>query len=239
MLTTIARLFRASNANPFRPASTPPTAEPAPQLTPKCGGHLVLSLIAGLLLAQPAIADDGLSGERMANAMARMMEAFGFGASGDSSSANPGQAMPGMMNPQTNGWSSAWTGGFGDPVREFGLPQPLQALGSKLGAWQPTALDGVWEGRGGGLLIVRNYRFRLYQPNAGYIDGLIQARGQRIALYNPATKSARPYEFALQGGRLALRDAEGRLILYRRLWLEKDLPGDPFNQQAPAADLMK
>ncbi|WP_328987817.1 hypothetical protein [Thiorhodovibrio winogradskyi] len=191
-------------------------------------------------MAPPAMAEDGRGGtERMAEAMTRMMEAFGFGDSWSPSDSQPGQglddAMPDMMNPRGVGWAA----GFGDPVREFGLPGPLQQFGRALGALQPTSLDGIWEGRDGGLLIVRGSRFRLYQLNAGFIDGLIQERGQRIALYDPNTDSARPYEFALQSGRLALRDAAGKVYLYRRLWLEKDLPNDSFSQPGPATDALK
>lgn len=201
---------------------------------------LMLTLMLAVTIAPPALAEDGRgSGERMAEAMTRMMEAFGFGDSWNPSDSQPGQglndAMPGMMNPRGGSWAS----GFGDPVREFGLPGPLQQFGRALGALQPTRLDGIWEGRDGGLLIVRGSRFRLYQFNAGFIDGLIQERGQRIALYDPNTNSARPYEFALQSGRLALRDAAGKVYLYRRLWLENDLPNDSFSPPDPATDAQK
>jgi hypothetical protein len=82
-------------------------------------------------------------------------------------------------------------------------------------------LEGVWEGREGGLLIVQGHRFRLYSPHGGFVDGLIQQRDDRIALYDQGSETARPYEFAEQQGRLVLRDADGRVYLYRRLWLDE------------------
>ena len=86
-------------------------------------------------------------------------------------------------------------------------------------------LDGVWEGRNGELLIVQGSRFRIYPGSAGYVDGYIQLRGDRLALYSPSDESARPFEFAESEGRLALRDAQGQLCLYRRLWLESEQKG--------------
>jgi hypothetical protein len=92
--------------------------------------------------------------------------------------------------------------------------------------WQRTTLDGIWEGREGGLLIVQAHRFRLYSPHGDYIDGLIQQRGDRIALFDPERDIARPYEFAQHQGRLVLRDAAGQVYLYRRLWLDETGYGD-------------
>jgi hypothetical protein len=212
-----------------------------------------LSLIATLLPMAIAMAEDRGSGERMADAMTRMMEAFGFTDAEDAAPMSPGipspQSPSGPMADVMPDWSgvmppgapaaATWPGRFGDPMWEFGLPKPFNRFSEAMGEWRPTPLDGLWEGRDGGLLIVRGYRFRLYQPNAGYIDGMIQQRGDRIALYNPATDSARPYDFALHRGRLVLRDAEGSIFLYRRLWMEEEGPNDPFKQSPPTADAPK
>ncbi|MBK5970883.1 MULTISPECIES: hypothetical protein [Thiorhodovibrio] len=200
---------------------------------------LALALaIAGVCLALslPAVAEQQRStGAAMAEAMTRMMDAMGF--NGEDS---PGDALSnGMrnpMSPDSPGWSfmmgqdNPMSERFGDPVRQFGMPDARRWFGDKDGPWQPTRLDGIWEGRTGGLLIVRGYRFRLYQPSAGFIDGLIQQRGDRIAMYNPANDTARPYEFALDRGRMVLRDAAGELFLYRRLWLEDEQQAEPFSQ---------
>jgi hypothetical protein len=88
--------------------------------------------------------------------------------------------------------------------------------------FSPTTLDGVWEGRDGGLLVIQGHRFRLQSARGGHVEGLIQQRGNRLALYEPASEVARPYEFIEEQGRLILRDAEGQIYLYRRLWLEED-----------------
>ena len=57
--------------------------------------------------------------------------------------------------------------------------------------WQRTTLDGIWEGRGGALLIVQSHRFRLYSSQGGYIDGLIQQRGDRLALSTTRSTTGR------------------------------------------------
>lgn len=206
---------------------------------------VVLSLGPLLVLA----AEERQAGEVMADAMTRMMEVMGFGES-DSPGEAVGDAMRGRMpmSPDTYGlqgmmpdgapFGYAWPGNFGNPLWTFGFPEGFdpgdfrpenfRRFGDRApwAQWRPTTLDGVWEGRDGGLFIVQNYRFRLYKPGYGHIDGMIQQRGDRLALYNPATRTARPYEVAQFRGRLVLRDADGQLLLYRRLWLEQDAATD-------------
>lgn len=228
MTVAFARAL-AKSAPPWRPGRT---AKRSPRR--QLAWFLILGLIASLAAIRPAMAaDERATGERMADAMTRMMDAMGLSESADASMGHTPQAMRDAMPAWP--WGESWSGGFGDPVRAFGLPKSLQDYGGAARPWQATTLNGIWEGRNGGLLIVRGYRFRLYQPNAGYIDGLIQQRGDRIALYDPATNSAQPYEFALHRGRLAVRDAAGKLFLYRRLWLEQDAAGHGFSQESPAA----
>jgi hypothetical protein len=201
-------------------------------------------LAAALLLPAALLQADGSARNVMADAMARMMEAMGF--LGDDTPSgtmpmnpgpmNPGNfSMPGMMpgmnqfgmNPfAQQPWSSALT----NPTQTFGMDQMMQQLPGMqqmpqvpgMPGWQRTALDGIWEGRGGSLLIVQAHRFRLYASQGGYVDGLIQQRGDRLALYDPQQDTARPFEYAEHQGRLVLRDPEGQVYLYRRLWLDDD-----------------
>lgn len=205
----------------------------------------MLVLASILALGSAAALADGGSAARdaMANAMAKMMEAMGFLDSNkgspipESMPFNPGGfGMPGMTPGFGMGampWSTpAWS----NPAQVFGMDQMMQQMPGAMqqmpGAgivpdmpgWNATTVDGIWEGRDGGLLIVRGPRFRLYSPNSRHVDGLIQQRGDRIALYNPEDQVARPYEYAELQGRLILRDADGQVFLYRRLWLDDKLP---------------
>jgi hypothetical protein len=111
------------------------------------------------------------------------------------------------------------------------MPSDTRALQTapQTTAWTLTTLEGIWESRDGGLLIVHGARFRLYQPCAGSIDGLIQQRNQRIALYNPENDYIRPYDYAQFEGRLVLRDPEGTLFLYRRLWQDQPVHESKIN----------
>jgi hypothetical protein len=179
-----------------------------------------------LLSASPATADVSSTRDAMANAMARMMEAMGLLDDGDRGPApggmNPGAfGMPGML-PGMGQFMPGQT-----PWSTFGMDRMLQPMPGmsdmpNMPGWHATTLEGVWEGRAGGLLIVQGHRFRLYSEQGSYIDGLIQQRGDRIALYEPRSARARPYETAQHQGRLILRDPEGQVYLYRRLWLEDD-----------------
>ena len=186
-------------------------------------------LAASLAFAPVLQAGDGSTRDAMANAMARMMDAMGLFDSGKPDSGmpfNPGSYMaPGMgMGPFSQfGGQNPWSSFMTNPGQGFGMDRWLQQMPG-LSAWQRTTLEGIWEGRDGGLLIVQGRRFRLYSPHGGYVEGLIQQRGDRIALYDPQSETARPYEFAEQQGRLVLRDANGQVYLYRRLWLDADDP---------------
>jgi hypothetical protein len=189
-------------------------------------------LAATVLLPSALLHADSSARNAMADAMARMMEAMGFlggDTPGGTMPMNPGNfSMPGMMpgmnqfgmNPfLQQPWSSALT----NPAQTFGMDQMMQQMPQVPGmpGWQRTALDGIWEGRGGSLLIVQAQRFRLYSSQGGYIEGLIQQRGDRLALYDPQQDTVRPFEFAEHQGRLVLRDPEGQVYLYRRLWLDE------------------
>lgn len=163
--------------------------------------------------------------EAMVDAMARMMEAMGLFDSAPTQQAQGG----------ASGWGSAlgapWddpnqdrsrTMTMGDLMRQFTrqIVPPGEGAGEKNSDWPPTRersrLEGVWEGRDGGLLIIQGGRFRIYSPTLQRVDGLIRIQGDHLALYNPLDRQARPFEFAEHQGRLIMRDLSGRLYLYRR-----------------------
>ncbi|MGQ9659371.1 MAG: hypothetical protein ACUVT0_04595 [Thermochromatium sp.] len=80
-------------------------------------------------------------------------------------------------------------------------------------------MEGLWEDNQGGLLIVQGGFYRLYSACRGYIEGEIWVRNDRVDLSNRAENFTQSFEFALDQGRLALRDRNGQLYLYRRLIL--------------------
>lgn len=199
-----------------------------------------IALVLSLALMLPASAAGSDAADVMAKAMARMMEAMGLF---DGGSAPAAPAMPSMMPGMGNfgsgqmPWSQMpWSqipgyGTFADPITAFGMQGMADQMAGG-GGWPwgsgASGLDGIWEGRDGGLMIIRGHRFRLQAAQGGHIEGLFQRRGDRIALYEPDSESVRAYEMAEQQGRLVLRDAAGNTYLYRRLWLDEPTFRPPF-----------
>ncbi|MBK5930943.1 hypothetical protein [Halochromatium salexigens] len=187
---------------------------------------LLIAVVLSLSALVPAPATAGDAADAMAQAMARMMEAMGlFDGDGDAPASSMPSMMPGMSPfggqmpwGQMPGYES-----FADPITAFGMRGMTDAFTAN-GGWpwasSGNRLDGIWEGRDGGLMILRQPRFRLHAAQGGHIEGLFQHRGERIAFYEPTTESVRAYELAEQQGRLVMRDAAGNTYLYRRLWLE-------------------
>lgn len=188
-----------------------------------------LCLLPCLMLLSDAGSARPGTREVMADAMARMMEAMGLF---DSAPRDP-LSFGGLLGDVD--WQtlpgSPWGGIVGGPSRSSAMRDMMQRFGGRMpepgkrGAdwppgWKPSRLEGVWEGRDGELLIVQGNRFRIYSRDMQRVDGLIQVRGERLALYNPLDEHAQPFEFAESQGRLVMRDLAGQIYLYRRLRLD-------------------
>ena len=189
---------------------------------------LLLVIVPGSGAARPG------AREVMADAMAKMMEAMGLFDSAPVQR-DLGGVFTDLRSPRGLGWGPAFGAPGGGPVpdrsrgavtrelmRQFTrqmLP-PGKSSGDWPVAWKPSRLEGVWEGRDGELVIFQGERFRIYSPELRRVDGLIRIQGNRLALYNPLDRHARPFEFAEHQGRLIMRDLAGQLYLYRRLWLD-------------------
>lgn len=204
-------------------------------------GILVLTLL--LLLTSGAAAGDTSTAPRaaMADAMARMMDAMGFLNPPANPAVTPppvpysgvpgGVSIPGLSSMTGMPGTSSWPAPGGDPsgfMNKGGevmkqMTEGLKLPGVAAGGFplSGSRLDGIWEGRNGELLIVQGNHFRIYPGFSGYVDGYIQLSGERLALYNPENTFISPFEFAESDGRLALRDQNGDLFLYRRLWLDQ------------------
>ncbi len=78
-------------------------------------------------------------------------------------------------------------------------------------------LDGVWQGRSGEILMIRDGRFRIYVTRDRYRQGRLRLKGDTLYMHDPQTRTTNRYEYATHKDRLVLRDAEDRLLLYRRL----------------------
>jgi hypothetical protein len=205
-------------------------------MTRKIAFHTALCLSVGLVCAAPGpgSAANGTR-EAMANAMSRMMEAMGLFDSGPTS--GPSGSMPMDPTSMAGPWGSVagpwgpgmpWGGPFQDPSRALQMGEMMnrfsRQMGAPAGTWSPSRLEGLWEGRNGELLIVQGERFRIYSPDVRRVDGLIQIREDRLALYNPLYEQAQAFQFAESDGRLVMRDLSGQVYLYRRLRLDGGAP---------------
>lgn len=182
-------------------------------LHPRNCRALILTLILGGLPLQPVVAQQ-TAAEAMAHAIARMMESMGFTAM-----AEPGRGTP----PADPSGMSPWPSALGPP-QSFTAPieaarSALQGATGAAAPWSGTSLEGLWEDNQGGLLIVQGSFYRLYSACRGYVEGEIRIQSDRVELSNRAENFTQSFEFALDQGRLALRDQNGQLYLYRRLVL--------------------
>jgi hypothetical protein len=80
-----------------------------------------------------------------------------------------------------------------------------------------SALDGIWQGRGGEVVLVMYGHFRIYADADHYRDGMYQINDNLLILHDPQTGHSRTYEYAYDEGRMVLRDEAGQLLLYRQL----------------------
>jgi hypothetical protein len=195
------------------------------------GKPLALALLCAMTLVQVShgLADNNRGPrEMMADVMVRMMEAMGLfgGALGTGKDgAPPWPTLPGMTPFGVMGMPGVSPMGMPmqDPSKAIGMgtemmkqfSQGATGLGGTTGAGD-GAIDGVWQGSGGDVVIAQGGRYRIYAPQDQYIDGWFQLQPNRIALYNARDGHTQIFEFAAQDGRLALRGSDGQVFLYRR-----------------------
>lgn len=158
---------------------------------------LVIALFGGAVKAGEGAGNR----QAMADAMSQMMDSMGLLGAGTEGA-----------NGSTSGTSGNSWGRAGEVGRQM-----KEGLGK---AQQAGGLDGLWEAAGGGLLIVQGGNYRLYAQDGTYVDGAIRLSGQRVQMVSRRARVALDLEYALDQGRLAMRDGVGRVYLYRRLILD-------------------
>jgi len=221
--------YRASVPSDIRRAVRPihtakyPRALPhGKQIRPRTTRMLPLLLLAGLSWLAPrptATADSGSRGAAMADAMAKMMDAMGFGGAN-------------RVDADSSGFDSAWEqpapANGGAPWGVLTGTMPWAASRDMMERWSgrpwsqpvPTTaprLNGVWLSDSGERLTIRGGRFRLEAGPGRVSEGMLQLRGALLALHQPRLNRTWIYEYAEHEGRLVLRDAQGQLFLYRRI----------------------
>lgn len=192
--------------------------------------YLLASMLPLLIGVGPAHADSSGTRSAMADAMSRMMEAmglFGSGAAAPGSMVGGGMPSPFNMPGSGMGMPGMPGGAMGMPFSggsqmwdQFSRSVPGMSQMPQM-PWSGSSLEGPWEAAGGGLLLVQGPYYRLYAPNGGYVDGSIQVTADRVRLSNSQAGFNLEFEYALDPeGRLAMRDQNGQIYLYRRLVLK-------------------
>lgn len=77
-------------------------------------------------------------------------------------------------------------------------------------------LDGMWEGTGGELLLIRKGMFRVYASPESYRDGHLSIDRGQLLLRDEESGQTRRYEMQVRADQLALRDEEGQVLQFRR-----------------------
>lgn len=125
--------------------------------------------------------------------------------------------LPGLSSPwDTRGWTGQFPGWW-----QGGYPPSQMPWGSVSPWWdgsEQSPLEGAWESPTGELLLIEGPRYRMYAGESRHLDGQLRIEGDRLLLSNPEQRSAQRFEFITQEGRLMLRDDNGQIYLYRRIF---------------------
>lgn len=140
----------------------------------------------------------------------------------------PGQtpwSSPWMGQGNLPGFSSPWSPlGWGGQLPGFGqggfppYQTPWGSMSPWWGGYEPSPLQGAWESPTGELLLIEGSGYRMYAGESRHLDGQLRIEGDRLLLSNPEQRSAQRFEFITQDGRLVLRDENGQIYLYRRIF---------------------
>jgi len=85
--------------------------------------------------------------------------------------------------------------------------------------YKPHWIEGRWIASDGMIMEVQQGTVKMYyrhSPNQ-VRSGVIRVKEHWLGIYFPARQFARQYEFAYKDDRLALRDIDGNLMLFRRM----------------------
>jgi len=125
-------------------------------------------------------------------------------------------------NPMLPG--SGWTGTMppqGLAGSQYGVPYLPQYFNQYRSGrrYKPHWIEGRWAASDGMIMEVSQGEFKMYYRDAPkqVRGGLIRLKDHWLAIYEKTQQISRQYEFAFEDDRLALRDADGNLMLFMRL----------------------
>jgi hypothetical protein len=146
----------------------------------------------------------------------------------------PGLASQGMGNPwqsmpQALAWQPMLSGGYpgmpglnpipGYPASGAVIPYMPGYKPGKSPGYKPHWIEGRWVASDGMVMEVRQGEVKMFYRHAPdqVRSGIIRLKEHWLGIYFPSQQFARQYEFAYKDDRLALRDIDGNLMLFRRM----------------------
>lgn len=215
------------------------------RLNPTRTARCLVALLLSLWLAATAWGAGSAASRMMSQAMLSMMDAMGNLAQKfnrnqgwSSSSYLPPSAWQGLGYAP---WGMSTLPGGGIPGQQqlqgvmgqapaaalSGQQAAQGLLGQTLPGQAPgrSPLDGIWRGQRGEIVLVMYGMFRIYANADTYRDGRYEVQGNKLVMIDPSRGTRRSYDFALDQGRLVLRDRDGNLLLFRQL----PIPVPPYS----------
>ncbi|ODB83470.1 hypothetical protein A3193_11185 [Candidatus Thiodiazotropha endoloripes] len=105
---------------------------------------------------------------------------------------------------------------------------------------QPRSeVDGIWIGQGGEIVLVMYGYFRVYADTETYRDGRYQIEGDLLHMHDLSNGMSQTYQYALDSGRMIMRNREGVLLLFKQLPIPippQTLIPSPQPQTEPLSD---
>lgn len=137
---------------------------------------------------------------------------------------NPWQSMP-----QALAWQQMLSGGYpgmpgldsyaGQMAPGAVIPYLPGYKSGKAPTYKPHWIEGRWLASDGMIMEVQQGKVKMYyRHSANQVrSGIIRVKEHWLGIYFPARQFARQYEFAYKDDRLALRDIDGNLMLFKRM----------------------
>ncbi|MCU7919371.1 MAG: hypothetical protein KZQ95_13595 [Candidatus Thiodiazotropha sp. (ex Epidulcina cf. delphinae)] len=119
-----------------------------------------------------------------------------------------------------------WQGIDGYPRGPYGPPaargwprpgfSPYPPTGPNPAGYR-SAVDGIWIGQAGEIVMVMHGHFRIYANAEVYRDGFYRIDRDRLIMFDPETETAIDYRYLLNDGRMIMRHANGSILLFKQL----------------------
>jgi hypothetical protein len=156
----------------------------------------------------------------MSRAMLSMMDTMGnlaqqYKKSDNWSFANNSRALNSWQN--YNHAFPWWLSGYSSDYYPGTLPDIPYPPAPQYRADQRSEVDGIWIGQSGEIVLVMYGYFRIYASAENYRDGQYRIIGDVLLMHDPESGATLGYQFALDRGKMIMRDRFGNLLFFKQL----------------------